>query len=133
MTSLCPHPKSPRAKRCRPCNVAAMWADPGFRARKAQQSGAILLRLKQDPEFRAKEDAARRRNCAIMNAKRRPLTPEQRELAAKRQSARKLSWCPPHLRDEYRRLVRSKKLTAAQALAVIMAEWDVTLARRTAA
>lgn len=119
----CPHPHSPRAKRCKPCANKALWADPAFRARKNRISGQTLLRLKQDPEFRAKEDAARRRNVAIMNANRRPRTAEELAIAAKRQSARKLSWCPPALRDEYRALVRSKRIPAAEARQMILAQY----------
>jgi len=116
----CTHPHTPRAKRCRKCAIAALWADPEFRARKNRISGQVLLRLKQDPEFLAKEDAARRRNVRVMNATRRPRTKEELDLAAKRQSARKLSWCPPALRSEYRGLVKSKRIPAAEAKRIIL-------------
>jgi hypothetical protein len=34
---------------------------------------------------------------------------------------RKLAWCPPQHRDEYRRLINLKRMTAVEARAVIMA------------
>lgn len=117
---ICPHPKSKGALRCRSCNCKAQWADPEFRARKNAISGAVLRRLKQDPEFLAKEDAGRRRSVVVMNATRRTLTAEQRAIAGRKQSARKLSWCPPALRDEYRRLVRRKRIPAAEAKRIIL-------------
>lgn len=129
----CPHPKSPRATRCRSCNCKAQWADPDFRARKNRISGQTLLRLKQDPAFRARESAAQRRNCAIMNATRRQLTPDELALAGKRQSARKLSWCPPVMRDAYRQLTRSKRIPAAQAREIILGQWKADIARRNSA
>lgn len=116
----CTHPRSRRAKRCKPCALKALWSDPDFRARKGRQSGDILRRLKQDPEFRAKEDAARRRNVVVMNATRRPLTDEERALRNKRVSARKLSWCPPALREEYKWLVKAKRIPAAEAKQIIL-------------
>lgn len=45
--------------------------------------------------------------------------PEVRKRAAKRQSATKLAWCPAHLRDDYLFLTRTKRLSAADARALI--------------
>lgn len=48
---------------------------------------------------------------------------------AKAQSATKLAWCPAELRGEYRRLRRSKKLTAAEAREIILAQHATDMER----
>jgi len=56
------------------------------------------------------------------------VTPEVRARAARTFSERCMAWCPRELRDEYRRLVTSKKLTAAQARQIILAQHEKNMA-----
>ncbi len=81
--------------------------------------------------------AARRKHCIearlweqgnAANAA-RPAGSESRKRAGERQTATRLSWCPPHLRQFYRDLVRTSKLTAAEARTYIEAQNEIELAR----
>ena len=126
----CGHAKSRAAKRCRSCNLKAMWADPDFRARKARSNAATLERLRQDPAFVERENERRRAACAVMNASGRKSDPDVIARRSRTFSSRRLSWCPPHLRREYIRLMTHKHLKAIEAKEVIMDQWRAELARR---
>ncbi|WP_158512713.1 hypothetical protein [Sphingobium sp. SYK-6] len=67
---------------------------------------------------------------ARVNEERLNVTPEAIAKRVRTFRARKLSWCPPHLRDEYIRLMVNKHIPAAQAREIILAQWDADLARR---
>lgn len=96
-------------------------------------------RLKSDPEFleavRARAAKAARspatNRARSERAKRLRLwekglpaanAPEVRARAAKATSATKLAWCPPHLRDQYRELLCKKRIKAAEAREMILAQ-----------
>ena len=125
-----------RSGYCRNHLSAAQAQDPAWREK--QRSGAKRA-LHANP---VRLDAARARMCA------RNRTPEHRAWAADRARemklheighrfahtpeaqakrsvssiATKLAWCPPHLRDDYRALIRVKKLRAAEAREIILAQ-----------
>ena len=51
-------------------------------------------------------------------------TPESRAKAGRSISATRLAWCPAELRGEYKRLVRSKKIPAAEARVLILEQHE---------
>lgn len=55
--------------------------------------------------------------------------PESRAKAGQRGSATKLAWCPRHLREEYRYLVHTKRLKAAAAREIILAQHEADMQR----
>lgn len=139
--SDCPSPISRGSKtgRCNPCALRHRNADPVFQAKRI----AAIRKSYREP---AKRAAAAKRIYAFHQAARRD--PAKRErldrniwiarerltdpaVLAKMESRRAhagrkrtetcLAWCPPELRDEYRHLVRSKRLPAAEAKATILA------------
>lgn len=58
-----------------------------------------------------------------------PKGSSSRQRMAKSLSATHLAWCPPHLRERYRMLVRSKKLKAADARRIILEENEIEMRR----
>jgi len=117
----CDHPKSRNAKMCRACNLKAMWADPEFRARKAAANAQTLRKLRTDPAFVERERARQSRAVRIMNASPRKTDPNVIARRGRTFSERRMAWCPPHLRDEYFRLMKNKHLPALEARKVIEA------------
>lgn len=100
----------------------------------------IKRRMAVDPEF---IDALRRRARAVgklpvsIEARRRSAisrriweqgaahtTLASRKLAGERARATKLAWCPAELRDEYMRLIRSKRMLAVEARALILGQHE---------
>src|SRR6478736_9150817 len=122
----CNHPKHRSSKRCRAC----MWLDPEFRARHAAAGRASLAKTREQPGYLEKHLARATALLAKINADGRSVTPEVIAKRSATYSARRLGWCPSHLRDEYRRLVRSQHLKAAEAREIILRQWDAELARR---
>lgn len=51
--------------------------------------------------------------------------PEVCKRANRRQSATRLAWCPPHLRDEYRRLTRQQRMKADEARAIVLKQAQI--------
>ncbi|WP_125997852.1 hypothetical protein [Sphingobium yanoikuyae] len=126
----CTHPRSKGAKRCRSCNCKAMWADPDFRARKARSNAATLEKLRQDPAFIERERKRQVDGLQIMLERGTQHTPEAIAKRARTFTARRLSWCPPHLRREYIRLMTNKHLPASEAREVILNQWRTEMQRR---
>lgn len=114
---------------------------------RAEMSRRMKLRLAADPELREKYVAtmrkanqspacyaARRRRWAaekpwIKGNEAQPAGSEPRQRAARAISATRLSWCPPHLRDEYRFLTEIKRLLAAEARQMIEDQHEVEMTR----
>lgn len=92
-----------------------------------------LAKLRQDPAFLDRERARRESGLAAMKASRRQSEPDviARRVATRRE--RKLGWCPLHLRDEYLRVMRAGRFPAAEARAIILAQFDADLRRRSTA
>ncbi len=146
--SDCPSPitRQSRTGRCHGCAVRRMHVDPEYQAKRL----AGLRRHFDTPGARAAAGArltAHRAQMSDAERERRRehgrwlirevLTPER---VAKSQTAdararsglgnieAKLGWCPVALRGAYRTLIRSKKLSAAEARAIIEAEIPGTVA-----
>lgn len=124
---------------CHRCNIARSNADPEFNRRKGE---GLRRRMREDPEY-----AERLRKSGRRMGLKASLDPELRErrvifgkwlyrnvlsrpdVVAKRDEAlkhigpamrrAKLPWLPDEYRDEYRKLIRNRKLKAAEARAVI--------------
>ncbi len=56
-------------------------------------------------------------------------TPETRAKIAATQSARKMAWCPPHLRAEARRLNQKQKIPAAEVRKIILDQHEAEMRR----
>lgn len=54
--------------------------------------------------------------------------PELLAMRGKKQSDSKLAWCPREARDQYKRLVRSKKIPAAEARVMILEQHERDMA-----
>lgn len=144
----CPHPKSRKATRCRACQIAHLNSDPQVIA---NRNAAIVQRF-SDPVVR---DQARTRVRALTAAKladpeqyerlrehgrriyrdvlSRPdviakcQAPEVRARAGRKRTATVLGDIPPRLRAEYRRLKATKLIPAAEAKAIILAQYQKEL------
>lgn len=119
---------------CRQCCGRANWNRPGFAER---QKAGIKKALQDNPQLRAAyANRARRagekaRSDPEFAEKMRqrwidgrywergnavaPPGSEPRQRAGKAISERRLRWCPPILRDQYRNLVNNKRMKAADA------------------
>jgi hypothetical protein len=107
-----------------------MWRDPNFRARQAAGARQVLSDLRADPAFQAREAqrlTAGRRKAIETGALH---APEVRKKHGRTFTARRLSWCPPHLRDMYRDLMINQHHTAAEARRIVLEHYDTELTRR---
>lgn len=126
---------------CKPCNMKVFNADPAAQAKRAE---SFRRKLREDPLELARRRAQCRQN--VRNALARPevreawvararkvydlmRTPEALEkkrvghaAAMQRRAAKQLAWCPPEKRERYDYLVYTKRLRAAEARAIILAE-----------
>lgn len=120
---------------CRGCFFIARWQDPAFRA---AHSEGLRRKYQADPVF-AEQARARARAASQSPAREAALarlharegwraglaamrTPEARAKAGKAISRARMAWCPPHLIDLYRHLIRTKRLRADEARAVVLAQ-----------
>lgn len=71
--------------------------------------------------------AARERNLNAIGCA--AITPEVRRKAAASISSTRMAWCPPHLRDEHRHLVKSKGFKSAEARKIIEAQNEAEMRR----
>lgn len=150
----CPHPKSAKAKRCRACSIAHMNSDPAIAAKRAagrkayfdqpgvrmeyrERMRAITAATMADPvKMERKREHGRRVYRDVLSrpdivAKQQ--APEVRKRAGLKRTATVLRDIPPHLRDEYKALIRSKLIPAAQAREIILGQWKADIARRNSA
>jgi len=148
MTKLCLTCSQPIGARnksgyCRSHISAALAATPEHRAR---QVAGIKRKLATDPVFL---DGLRRRakvlslDPAINEQRSRVFLagryweigneaardPAVRAKAGRAASATKLAWCPAHLRPHYQFLIRTKRMKAAEARAIILDQHDTEMAR----
>jgi hypothetical protein len=111
---------APEFEAKRVAGIRALHLDPTFRARKARAIHAAHMAARLDPEKRARLN----RNIFVARARLSDPDVRARMLAARPAAGRKrtatvMSWCPSARWGEYRRLVRSKRLLAAEARRVI--------------
>ena len=138
-----------RTGRCHRHAMRALHADPAYQANR--RSG--LARHFADPAARSAAGARLRMHNANMSVaeierrrehgrwlareiltperRAKAQTPEARERSAAKCVERRLGWCPPDRRDQYRDLVRCKRYSAAEARAMIEADIALELARAT--
>lgn len=131
-----------RSGYCKHHVSAAKAQDPAWR--EAQRAGAKRALL-ADPErldalrqrIRAQNIAPEKRAWAAERARqikfyeighRSCHTPEAQAKRSASCTATKLAWCPPHLRADYRRLVRTKHIPAAEAREIILAQEQAEIA-----
>lgn len=106
--------------------VRGLQANPERKDRLREQIQAVGM-LPQAVEARRQRFLTERiweRGIATLAA-----NPELRALSGKRQSNTKMAWCPRELRDEYKRLVYSQKIPAAEAKAMILEQHERDMAR----
>jgi hypothetical protein len=100
-------------------------ADP---VRKARQ-GEIARAAANTPQSRAASVANLTKSRAwIAGNASRPKGSPSRILAAERAAATKLSWCPPHLLDKYRVLIK-KSVPSCDARRMILEEHEIEMRR----
>lgn len=102
--TVCPHPKSANAKRCRSCNCKAQWADPAYRAAQVERGRIAHRNNLSRPDVVAKRQA-----------------PALRKLVGAKRTATTLAAIPAHLRSEYRWLKKVHGFHAAEAREIILA------------
>lgn len=131
--------------RCHPCGNRWRWAND-YNALRERQVAGIRLKYDSDPDYRERVARACRRTSQktsldpVLRAARREQwfktynehlnTPEGREKnrkavsekSGKTQVARRFAWCPPEFREEYRHLIRSKRMRAVDARAIVEAK-----------
>ena len=107
---------------------------------------AGLKRYFAVPENRERARETVRRNCMTEHARQRrsdtakaiglyrigmphALTAEAIAHRGRKISDQRMAWCPRELRDEYRHLVRSKRLPAAEARVIILAQHEQDMAK----
>jgi hypothetical protein len=129
--------------RCRPHAIARMQADPAYQA--ARQAGidrhyavpgrreakvqqltaARLEKIRNDPAERERLREHGRWLCReVLTAERRARAqaPEARARSVANYIETVMGWCPAHLRPEYRRMIDSQKIPAAEARRILEAE-----------
>lgn len=141
----CPHPKSKGAKRCKSCSAKFMATDPEIQRKRREgiqrynaQPGALLAkretlrktmaRVRATPEHQemlrehgnwlAREVLSRPDVVAKTNS---PETNAKRSASI---SSRRLRDIPAAYRDEYRLLTGAKRLSAAEAKAIILEQFQ---------
>lgn len=151
----CPAPISRSSRgRCRPCSAAALNADVGLKDRRAaglrayydegggreaaaKRIRAYNLNLDEAARERRREHGRRQYREYLNAPATRALSggAEARQQAVATRLATLYAWCPLELRDEYRRLIRTKRMSAAEARRVIEADIAGTVehARRSVA
>lgn len=145
-----PHCKNPDActaakptTHCRRCSIMRVQADPALEEKRR----AAIAALFQDPDYvdahrarlrksmeaaqadpalveRRREHGRRqyREHLSRPEVRAKAHCPDARKRAARKTSETRLAWCPPERRDEYRHLITSKLIPAAEARRIIEAE-----------
>jgi hypothetical protein len=110
----------------RRAGVDALFADPAYVAEHRVRLQANVAKASQDPAFIERRRAHGRRQYAEClsrpEVQAKAHGPEARKRAGRATSETRLAWCPTELRAEYRRLIRSKLIPAAEARRIIEAE-----------
>lgn len=140
----CPHPKSKGAKRCKSCSAKFMATDPevqrkrregiaryharpGVKLEYRERMRKAMEKVKADPvlmEKRREHGRWLRANVLTRpDVVEKTLAPETRAKRAKSLSSTRLRDIPAAYRDEYRRLVNSKKASASEAKAMIIEQF----------
>jgi len=102
----------------------ACRANPAIREAKRRAGRASASK---PGERERRSQAARQRNLSALG--RAALTPEVYKKIGASLSATRMGWCPAPLRDEYRRLVKSKSIPAAEARKIILEQHEAEMRR----
>lgn len=142
----CPAPITRQSKTgyCRRCVNAVLSADPEFQAKRLagirrglalnperkEAYRARMIEIGKLPQaVEARQRAAREINLSSIGRAALVGNTEARVRGGKRRTATLLSWCPAELRDEYKRLVYSCKLPAAEARAMVLEQHERDMGR----
>jgi len=120
---------------CKHCVLSARNSDPEFQAKRTNavklafrlrpelsaSRRAAIIEINKSPEKRLRQSQRNLETNAIAKA-RDGCTDESRKRGGKTHSARCLAHIPPEYRDEYRRLIKYKRLTANEASSAILAQ-----------
>lgn len=145
-----PHCQNPHActaakptTHCRRCSIMRVQSDPDMEARRRAGIATLFsdpsyveehrARLRKtiaakltDPAFvERKREHGRRQYRDCLNrpdVRAKAHSPEARQKAGRATHETRMAWCPPELRADYRRLIRSKLIPAAEARKIIEAE-----------
>jgi hypothetical protein len=82
----------------------------------------------RDPAINAKRAAAARRD-RVWEKGVAARTQETYDRIGATQRAQAIAWCPPHLRDDYRSMIRSGRFLAAEARRIILESHEVEMRR----
>lgn len=128
--------------RCKSCTLVWLNTDPEAKAKRVQGLHRMMaLRPEWADKIRALGRApksAEHREAARRSAKERRLweyglpasqTPEANAKRGRGITERMLGWCPPELRDDYRKLVRNYGYKAAEARELILERHEAEMAR----
>lgn len=139
----CSGPISRKSKtgRCKPCSarhinaspeltakrkagIERYHAQPGVRERCAANFAAYNRNMPPEHRERRRQHGLRvaREVLARPDVLARSNSPEAKRKAGAARTERLLGWCPPELRDQYRQLCASQRLSAAEARRIIEAE-----------
>jgi hypothetical protein len=106
-------------------NLRANFADPSFVAQHTTRLREGVARASKNPAFienRREHGRAQYRNVLSRpDVKARLHSPETCARRGRSRTDTVLGWCPEHLRAEYRKLIKIKQLSAAEARRVIEA------------
>lgn len=130
-----------RSGLCRTCVIMSVNERTTSAERSARWHRTLYLRPQLREEMSARCARMRAVPGRMENARRKVVegrlwekgvaarTPEDFAKAGRARTETTIGWCPPELRDEYRRLVKVKHMTSAEARAVIMAQHERDMAR----
>jgi len=106
------------------------FARPEVKAKLRDRLVGIVANMGEAERERRREHGRRqhRDHLSRPDVVARTLSPETRARAGKSRSETVLAWCPPELRASYYQLVRSQKLSAAEARALLEPEIPGTAA-----
>ena len=136
----CTHPRSRQANRCRACQLAYLnspeladrrregmarhWSNPANVMAAREKIRAVTAATMADPvKLERKREHGRRQfrdHLSRPDVVAKNQAPEVRKRAGAKASATKLRDIPPAMRDEYKRLIRSKLIPAAEAKQIIL-------------
>jgi hypothetical protein len=126
------HTHSPESKVKRSYSMKRKFRDPEFaqeHARRTAEGKREMLARDPAAMERLREAGRVLAATGLGHAAQRPGS-EPRVLVGRQNTDRRLGWCPEHLRDLYRQLVRSKGYTGAEARAFVENEMERARAQR---
>jgi len=110
----------------RRAGIATLFSDPAYVEEHRERLRKTMTAKLEDPAFveRKREHGRRqyRDHLSRPEVQAKAHGPEARSKAGRKTSETRLAWCPPEMRDEYRRLIRSKLIPAAEARRIIESE-----------